>query len=54
MSASFFSLSFLPKEGLVYKRVGKASQVVLVVKNPLVKAGDAGLIPGSGRAPGRA
>ena len=33
-----------------------ASQVVLVVKNPLVNAGDAGdtdLIPGSGRFPWR-
>ena len=50
MSASFFSLSFPPKEGLVYTRVGKASQVVLVVKNPLAKAGDTGLIP-AGESP---
>ena len=28
------------------------SQVVLVVKNSLVNAGDAGLIPGLGRSPG--
>ena len=54
MSASLFSLSFPHKEGLVYKRVGKGSQVVLVVKNTLAKAGDTGLIPGSGRAPWRA
>ena len=54
MSASFFSLSFPSKEGLVYKKVGKASQVVLVVKNPLTKARDTGLIPGSRRAPWRA
>ena len=30
----------------------RASQVALVVKNPLVSAGDAGLIPGSGRSTG--
>ena len=30
----------------------RASQEVLVVKNPAAKAGDAGLIPGSGRSPG--
>ena len=29
-----------------------ASQGVLVVKNPPVNAGDAGLIPGLGRSPG--
>ena len=29
-----------------------ASQVALVVKNPTAKAGDLGLIPGSGRFPG--
>ena len=29
-----------------------ASQVVLVVKNPSAKAGDAGSIPGLGRSPG--
>ena len=30
----------------------RASQVVLVVKNPPANAGDAGFIPGSGRSPG--
>ena len=30
-----------------------ASQVVLVVKNPSAKAGDAGLIPGLGRSSGK-
>ena len=30
----------------------EASQVVLVVKNPPVNAGDAGSIPGLGRSPG--
>ena len=30
-----------------------ASQVVLVIKNLPANAGDAGLIPGSGRSPGR-
>ena len=30
-----------------------ASQVALVIKNPPANAGDAGLIPGSGRCPGR-
>ena len=29
-----------------------ASQVALMVKNPLANAGDTGLIPGSGRSPG--
>ena len=29
-----------------------ASQVVLVVKNPPAKAGEAGSIPGLGRSPG--
>ena len=29
-----------------------ASQVVLVIKNPLANAGDAGSIPGLGRSPG--
>ena len=29
-----------------------ASQLVAVVKNPPANAGDAGLIPGSGRSPG--
>jgi len=35
---------------------GKASQVVLVIKNPPANAGDrrhSGLIPESGRSPGR-
>ena len=31
---------------------GRASQVALVVKNSSVNAGEAGLIPGSGRSPG--
>ena len=30
----------------------KASQEVLVLKNPAANAGDEGLIPGSGRSPG--
>ena len=41
----FFDLTFY------YNHLG-ASQVAQMVKNPHANAGDAGLIPGSGRSPG--
>ena len=31
----------------------RASRVALVIKNPLANRGDAGLMPGSGRSPGK-
>ena len=50
------TITFCAKYHLILKRKGWwASQVVLMVKNPLANAGDMrdeGLVPGSGRSPG--
>ena len=42
----------MEKWKLNHMKLLRASQVVILVKNPFAKAGDKGSIPGSGRSPG--